>query len=162
MPPITAILQTCNDAPQLGRALESLRPCDEILIVDHSSTDHTLHIAREYGAVIQNSTPDEPLHSLLHSARHPWIFCLLPSEILTESLEASLFEWKLRPASEVADISACSVVVKEEAKNSWVNPLTSTRLVPKIWTSWDGPLPRHDPRSLLLQGDLLRFRPMAR
>jgi glycosyltransferase involved in cell wall biosynthesis len=157
MPPITAILHTCNDAPHLGRALESLRPCDEILIVDHGSTDHTLHIAREYGAVIQNFSPDKPLHSWLHLAEHPWIFCLLPSETLTESLEASLFEWKLYRPSEVAEITSCSVVVKEEAKNSWANPLTSTRLVPKIWSSWDGSLPQRDPRSLLLEGDLLRF-----
>ncbi len=162
MPPITAILQTCNDALHLGRALESLRPCDEILIVDHNSSDDTLHIAREYGAVIHNSPLDKPLFSWLPLARHPWIFCLLPSETLTESLEASLFEWKLYPPAEVAEISSCSVVVKQEAKNSWTNPLTSTRLVPKIWTLWDGPLPQHDPRSLLLEGDLLRFRSAAR
>jgi hypothetical protein len=68
-----------------------------------------------------------------------------------------LFEWKLYRPSEVADITSCSVVVKEEAKNSWANPLTSTRLVPKIWNSWDGSLPQRDPRSLLLEGDLLRF-----
>jgi glycosyltransferase involved in cell wall biosynthesis len=162
MPPITAILQTCNDAPHLGRALESLRPCDEILIVDHNSTDDTLHIAREYGAVIQISSPEKSLDSWLRLARHDWIFCLLPSETLTESLEASLFEWKLYRPAEVAELSSCSVVVKEEAKNSWANPLTSTRLVPKIWASWDGPLPQHDPRSLLLEGDLLRFRSAPR
>lgn len=162
MPPITAILQTCNDALRLGRALESLRPCDEILIVDHNSTDHTLHIAREYGAVVQNSAPDKPLDNWLHLARYDWIFCLLPSETLTESLEASLFEWRLYPPAEVSRIPSCSVVVKEEAKNSWANPLTSTRLVPKIWPSWDGPLPQRDPRSLLLEGDLLRFRSLPR
>jgi hypothetical protein len=162
MPPITAILQTCNDAPCLSRALESLRPCDEILIVDHNSTDHTLHNARENGAVIQSSAPDKPLDSWLPLACHQWIFCLLPSETLTESLEASLFEWKLYRPAEVAGISSCSVVVKDEAKSSWANPLISTRLVPKVWTSWDGPLPQRDPRSLLLEGDLLRFRSALR
>jgi len=162
MPPITAILQTCNDALHLGRALESLRPCDEILIVDHNSSDHTLHIAREYGAVIQTSSPEKALVNWLPLVHHHWIFCLLPSETLTESLEASLFEWRLYELAEVAEISSCSVVVKEEAKNSWANPLTSTRLVPKIWASWDGPLPQRDPRSLLLEGDLLRFRSAAR
>ena len=113
-------------------------------------------MARSFGIPLRRAASQL---ASLRPARH-WIFCLLPSEILTESLEASLFEWKLRPASEVADIPSCSVVVKEEAKNSWVKPSTSTRLVPKGWSSWDGPLPRHDPRSLLLQGDLLRFRPM--
>ncbi len=54
MPPITAFLHTHNDARHLGRALESLRPCDEILIIDHGSTDSTLRVAREYGAAIRN------------------------------------------------------------------------------------------------------------
>ena len=57
MPPITG-LQTHNDARHLGRALESLRPCDEILILDRGSTDHTLRVAREYGATISNSDPN--------------------------------------------------------------------------------------------------------
>ena len=95
MPPITAFLQTHNDARHLGRALESLRPCDEIFIVDQGSTDSTLRIAREYGAAIWNSGPNTSVHEHLARARHEWIFCLLPTETLTESLEATLFEWKL-------------------------------------------------------------------
>jgi glycosyltransferase involved in cell wall biosynthesis len=158
MPPITAFLETRNDAQHLGRALESLRPCDEILIVDHGSTDATLRIAREYGATVHNSPGENPLAGHIAQARHPWIFCLLPTETLTESLEASLFEWKLSNPGDVAQISSAAVVVRDEAKNSWSETVTSTRLVPKLWTMWDGPLPQHDPRSLLLQGDLLRFR----
>jgi glycosyltransferase involved in cell wall biosynthesis len=83
MPPITALLQTHNDAHQLGRALESLRPCDEILIVDHGSTDSTLRIAREYGASIRNAPPNTSINDYLAHARCEWIFCLLPSETLT-------------------------------------------------------------------------------
>ena len=158
MPPITAFLETCNDAQHLGRALESLRPCDEILIFDHGSTDATLRIAREYGATVHNSPCENPLAGHIAQARHPWIFCLLPTETLTESLEASLFEWKLSNPDDVAQISSAAVVVRDEAKNNGSETVTSTRLVPKLWTKWDGPLPQHDPRSLLLQGDLLRFR----
>ena len=157
MPPITAFLQTLNDACRLGRALESLRPCDEILIVDHGSTDSTLRIASEYGATIRNSPPNSSIAEHLPPARHEWIFCILPTETLTESLEASLFEWKLYTPGHVAQIASASVIVKDEAKNSGAEAVTSTRLVPKSWSLWDGPLPQHDPRSLLLQGDLLRF-----
>ena len=52
MPPITALLHTKNDGLRLGRALEMLLPCAEILIVDHHSADATRRIAREYGARI--------------------------------------------------------------------------------------------------------------
>ena len=161
MPPITAFLQTLNDACRLGRALESLRPCDEILIVDQGSSDSTLRIAREYGATIWNSGPNTSVPEHLARACHEWIFCLLPSETLTESLEATLFEWKLYTPGDVAQIPSAAVVVKDEAKNSGAETATSTRLVPKGWRRWDGPLPQPDPRSTLLQGDLLRFGPEA-
>ena len=52
--------------------------------------------------------------------------------------------------------------MKDEAKNRSAETVTSTRLVPKGWGRWDGPLPQPDPRSVLLQGDLLRFGPEAR
>lgn len=161
MPPITAFLQTHNDARHLGRALESLRPCDEILIIDHGSTDSTLRVAREYGAAIRTSLRDPSIAEHLAQARHEWIFCLLPTETLTESLEATLFEWKLYNPADVSQITSASVVVKDEAKNSGADTVTSTRLVPKGWRRWDGPLPQPDPRSTLLQGDLLRFGPEA-
>ncbi len=159
MPPITAFLQTHNDARHLGRALESLRPCDEILILDRGSTDHTLRVAREYGATISNSDPNLSMSAHLAHARHEWIFCLLPTETLTESLEASLFEWKLYVSGDIAHIPSAAVIVKDEAKNSAVGSVTSTRLVLKGWSRWNGSLPQPDPRSLLLQGDLLRFGP---
>lgn len=162
MPPITAILQTRNDAPHLGRALESLRPCDEFLIIDHGSTDATVRIAREYGSVIQSSTTNQPLSSYVPLARHSWIFCVLPFESLTEGLEASLFEWKLYGSADVARISSGAVVIREGSRISSMETVTSTRLVPKIWNSWEGVLPSHDPRSLLLEGDLLRFGSSAR
>jgi glycosyltransferase involved in cell wall biosynthesis len=37
MPQLTALIHTHNDELRLGRALESLRPCDELLIFDHGS-----------------------------------------------------------------------------------------------------------------------------
>ena len=50
MTSITALLHTKNDALRLGRALETLYACDDILIVDHGSRDATVRVAREYGA----------------------------------------------------------------------------------------------------------------
>ena len=57
MPKITALLHTHNDAMRLGRALDSLRPCDEVLIIDDNSEDNTSRVAHENGAHISNRFP---------------------------------------------------------------------------------------------------------
>ena len=44
------MLHTENDALRLGRALETVYACDDILVVDHGSRDATVRVAREYGA----------------------------------------------------------------------------------------------------------------
>ena len=157
MPPITAILHTHNDAARLGRALETLHPCDEILIVDHGSSDATLHVARQHGARIARAAPGQTPADLAAAAHHDWILCLLPSESLSEGLQASLFEWKLHEPEDVKHIPACSASVKLETGLGWRQTPSSTRLVPKHWERWEGNLPADDPRSLLLQGDLFRF-----
>jgi hypothetical protein len=158
MPPISAILHTFNDESRLGRALETLHPCDEIMIVDHGSTDATVRVARQFAAIIRTSGPHQSPADHLASVRCDWAFCLLPSESLSEALEASLFEWKLYEVGDVAAIPACSAFVREETPGGWAENPPSTRLIPKGWNRWDGPLPCHDQRSMVLQGDLLRFR----
>ncbi|PYX31308.1 MAG: hypothetical protein DMG77_07095 [Acidobacteria bacterium] len=155
MPPVTAVLHTENDALRLGRALETLRACDEIIIVDHGSRDATARIAREYGAHIFPFKAETSPGSYLQSARCDWILCLDPSESLTEGLEATLLEWK-----SVVDVSgpAFCVFLREETPDGWVeNPTPQTRLVPRTWTAWKDVLPRHDPSAVALEGELLRF-----
>ena len=153
MPSITALLHTENDALRLGRALETLYACNEILIVDHGSRDATLRIAREYGARVVPFTSDTPLAHHL-SAGH-WIFSLTPRESVTEALAASLFEWKLNPAP---SSHAFSVLLREETAAGWADTCApETRLVPHSWRHWDGYLPAHDPIAPALEGELLRF-----
>ena len=150
MPHLTALIHTHNDELRLGRALESLRPCDELLIFDHGSEDRTTAVAREYGARI---LPAAGASVIL--AQHDWILCLLPTEAVSEGLEASLFEWKLgEPASECA----FSVAVREQAGSEWLSHPPTTRLLNRRARPWSGRLPADDPQAQLLCGDLLRFR----
>jgi hypothetical protein len=160
MPPITALLHTRNDALRLGRALEMLLPCTEILIVDHHSVDATRRIAREYGARIV--TADSPTaNHYLDLARHDWILCLKPTESVTENLQATLFEWSSLPGrgvEGVTDGSAFSVLVREQIGEEWVHhPTPETRLIHRSSTLWQGRLPAPAPSASVLQGGLLRF-----
>jgi hypothetical protein len=162
MPPITAVLHTKNDASRLGRALETLLPCAEILIVDHCSTDATMRIARSYGARTVAADDAAPVTDYLHLAAYDWIFCIEPGESISESLQTSLFEWAaLRSYGGVngeAGSRAFSVHVREQVGKEWHEAaLPETRLVPRNWTRWRGRVPASEASAIALEGELLRF-----
>lgn len=161
MASITALLFTQNDALRLGRALETVYACDEILVVDQGSRDATVRVAREYGARVVEARPGLSPADYARSGSAPgedpgWIFCLDPNESLTEKLAASLFEWKSKGAS--SQRPAYSVFLREETAEGWVDvPAAQTRLVPHGWNDWNGRFPVHEPEALALNGELLRF-----
>lgn len=156
MPQITALLHTKNDALRLGRALETLYPCDDIVIVDHGSHDDTVQVACQYGARVFAAGLGASSHDYLQSAGGGWILCLDPHESLTESLAASLYEWKWH--TEPPQAPAFSVFLREETANGWVEvPAAQTRLVPVDWRSWEGEFPMTDRSAVTLRGEVLRF-----
>jgi glycosyltransferase involved in cell wall biosynthesis len=153
MPTITALLHTHDDALRLGRALEMLFPCDEILIIDHDSSDATREVAREYGARFLTAIPGI---SYLQTTRGEWIFSLDPRESVTEALAATLFEWKSEAIP--ANVRAFSVYRREETVEGWIeNPIAQTRLVRADWERWAGHFPERDAAAVALEGELLRF-----
>jgi glycosyltransferase involved in cell wall biosynthesis len=161
MASITALLFTQNDALRLGRALETVYACDEILVVDQGSRDATVRVAREYGARVVDARSGPSPADYVRSSKPPdanpgWILCLDPHESLTEKLAASLFEWKSEAARGYAP--AYSFFVREETADGWVEvPAAQTRLVPYGWNAWNGKLPVHETEAPALEGELLRF-----
>lgn len=156
MPKITALLHTHNDAMRLGRTLESLRPCDELLVIDDCSDDDTARVARENGAHLKTSIPGVSPGAYAMDASHDWIFCVMPNEALSEALEASLLEWK--DAEHPETLACCKVSVREENENGWQELEPEVRLVNRKLMNWIGELPPEQPCDLILSGDLLRFR----
>jgi len=157
MPAITALLHTQNDALRLGRCLETLYPCEHILVVDHGSRDETVSVAREYGARVVDAVPGASPAQYFRSSDPGWIFCLDPHESVSESLAASLYECKAQPAG-IPPTPAFSVFLREEREEGWIQvPVAQTRLVPPDWNRWERGFPSADPSALTLEGELLRF-----
>jgi glycosyltransferase involved in cell wall biosynthesis len=153
VPRLTALLHASNDARRIGRALDSLRCCDELLVVDHGSADATVRIAREHGARVEPAS--SPADSGAGLAASDWVLCLLPGEALTESLEATLLEWK---QEDPGGVSAYALALRQETVSGWQHCGPEVRLVDRRRIRWSGAIPPPREDALSLCGDLLRFR----
>lgn len=100
--PCTIAILTHNSATTLGRALESVRDFDEIIVCDGGSIDRTLEIARAAGArVLEQAAEfkDESgrikdfagIHNqALHASKYDWHFYLDSDEVMTPKLVAEI------------------------------------------------------------------------
>lgn len=155
MPKFTALLHTHNDALRLGRALDSLRPCDEVLIIDEDSGDDTERIAREHGAHFKKSIPGVTAAAYAHDAAHEWVLCLRPNESLSDDLEAALFEWKER--EEDPNVACLGITIRKENGAGWEKLPPEVRLVNRGRMNWVGEMPPNEACDVVLSGDLLSF-----
>lgn len=71
---LIAVILTYNEAPNLRRCLESVRGLCPIYVVDSGSTDATVALAQEYGAVVQIN----PYQN--HATQWQWALEHLPPE----------------------------------------------------------------------------------
>ena len=156
MPKITALIHTHNDSARIGRALDSLRPCDQVLVIDHASEDETTAIARAHGAEVKRAVPGVDPGAYAVDAKNDWIVCLLPNEALSEGLEASLFEWKQQEGND--STIGYSIQIREDAEGGWKVTGHETRLVNRARVNWTDRLPPNINDAPQLAGDLLRFR----
>jgi glycosyltransferase involved in cell wall biosynthesis len=94
---ISATIIAENEERNIARAIESLRCCDEVLVVDSGSTDRTIEIARNLGArVIESPWPGYAKQKNVAAAKaeNEWILSLDADEALSEALEAEIWQLK--------------------------------------------------------------------
>src|SRR3954468_2321522 len=94
---ITATIITLNEERNIARAIESLRCCDEILIVDSGSTARTVEVAQNLGVRVLEAgwlgyAAQKNIAAEL--ASHDWILSLDADESLSEALEAEIWQIK--------------------------------------------------------------------
>ena len=101
---ISATLITFNEERNIARAIESLRCCDEVVVVDSGSNDRTVELAANLGArVVEHSWGGyaEQKNFAALSASHDWILSLDADEALSEALEAEI--WQLKKTGPACD-----------------------------------------------------------
>ncbi len=101
---ISATIITFNEERNIARVVESLRCCDEILVLDSGSNDRTVEIAEKLGArVVEASWHGYAAQKniAVELASHDWILSLDADESLSEALEAEI--WQIKKAGPLFD-----------------------------------------------------------
>jgi glycosyltransferase involved in cell wall biosynthesis len=94
---ISATIITLNEQKNIVRAIESLRCCDEIVVVDCGSNDRTREAAEKLGARVLESQwrgfAGQKNYAASEAA-HDWILSIDADEAVSEALEAEIWQIK--------------------------------------------------------------------
>jgi glycosyltransferase involved in cell wall biosynthesis len=92
---ISAAIITLNEERRLPRAIESLRCCDEIVVLDSGSTDRTVEIAANLGArVVESGWHGFAAQKNIAAEQcsNDWVLSLDADEALSEALEGEILQ----------------------------------------------------------------------
>src|SRR5262245_47647330 len=94
---ISATIITLNEERNIARAIESLRCCDEIVVLDSGSTDRTVELASKLGGrVVEDEWmgfANQKNRAASH-ASHDWVLSIDADEALSEALEGEIWQLK--------------------------------------------------------------------
>jgi glycosyltransferase involved in cell wall biosynthesis len=162
---ISATIITRNEERNLPRAIESLRCCDEILVVDSGSTDRTVEIAERFGARVleanwrgyagqKNYASDQALHD--------WVLSIDADEALSEDLEGEIWALKKRgPAYDAYTLPRMAQYLGRWILHSGWYPDRKIRLFDRRKARWVGDYVHEsvmsEGRVGALEGNLLHY-----
>jgi len=108
---LSAVVIARNEESAIGACLDSLAWCQEILVVDSGSTDHTREIAVERGArVIDHEWEGygRQKNFAVRQATNDWVLCIDADEIVGPQLRASIEKTLTAPAFRAYEMARCN------------------------------------------------------
>ena len=90
-PLISAFIAVYNESNRIKYAMQSLKWCDEIFVLDKSSEDNTVELAKQYGATEVKIVPNTEAYdanefNYLKELKGDWILIFTASDIIDRSL----------------------------------------------------------------------------
>ena len=119
MPTISAVINTRNEENNIRYCLESVKWCDEIIVVDMESEDKTVAIAREYTAKIFTHEKvlafDAARKFAVEKATGDWVLLIDADELVPKLLSN-----KLKEISQNDDADIVYIPFKTYIMGSWI------------------------------------------
>jgi glycosyltransferase involved in cell wall biosynthesis len=163
---LSATIITCDEEHNIAACIESVRFCDETLVVDSGSKDRTVEIARSLGArVIEKDWPGhiEQKNFALAEARGEWVLSIDADERVTPALREEIERALASPEPGVDGYSMprLTFYMGRWIRHSGWYPDRKLRLVRRGRARWGGVNPHDHLRCegavRALRGDLLHY-----
>ena len=93
---ISAIVLTKNDEDNIESCLKGLTWADEIVVIDSSSTDSTVQLAKRFGAkvsIIKDKSFAKLREAGAKEAKGEWLFYVDADEKVTRALKSELINY---------------------------------------------------------------------
>lgn len=164
---LSVVIITFNEEKNIGYCLGSVKNvADEIIVVDSNSTDRTVEIAQECGAVV-HSQPFlgyvEQKNFALELASSEYVLSLDADEAIDKRLEASILDAKKQFSFDSYSMNRCTNYCGKFIRHGAWYPDRKVRLVRKDAARWGGDNP-HDKiimqdntTTTHLAGDILHY-----
>lgn len=150
---ISATIITYNEERNIPRVIESLRCCDEIIVVDSGSSDRTTEIAGKLGARVVESNWRGfagQKNYASETATYDWILSLDADESLSEALEGEIWQIKKNgPQFDAYTMPRLAQYLGRWILHSGWYPDRKVRLFDRRRAQWVG---EHVHESVLVQG----------
>ncbi len=152
-PRISAAIICYNEEERIGNCLDSLRWCDQIVVVDSGSTDATQSIIRSVpGVELHERRFDNFINQKNHAlslCRHDWVISLDADEVLTEPLVDEIRGLAFDQAG--YRIGRRSYIGEQEIRHGTWSPDYQLRLFRRSAGCWGGTNPHE---SFQIQGSV--------
>ncbi len=137
---LSVVIITYNEEKNIGRCIASVKEvADEILVIDSSSTDHTVAVATSMGArVIDNAFTGygEQKNFATKNATYDWVLSLDADEELSPELTASICRVKEEQLFAVYEMPRFTNYCGQWIKHSGWYPDRQTRLYDRTKGKW--------------------------
>ena len=130
---VSILILTLNEEQNLPACLEAIDWCDDIVVLDSFSSDHTVDIAGQAGARVFQRTFDNFAGQRNYAMeniefKHEWIFHLDADEIITEPLHREIEQAILKPDFDAYNIPSKMMFMGQWLRYSGMYPSYQVRL----------------------------------
>jgi len=167
MEALSVVIITYNEEKNIGRCLDSVsRVADEVIVLDSYSTDDTVNIAKQKGALVKQQVFNgykEQKNLALRLCTHDFVLSLDADESLSEQLVQSIIKAKQEFRFKAYTMNRCNHYCGRFIRRGLWYPDKKLRLFNKNIAHWGGINP-HDKIELSestevfhLNGDILHY-----